>query len=68
MMLALRPKIHPLETMHAYTLRLANANGLNRIPSTCWSVAFHRGLRHEQIYPACRFAESLNSRDKTARA
>ena len=29
MMLALRPKIHPLETMHAYTLRLANANGLN---------------------------------------
>lgn len=34
MMLALRPKIHSLETTHAYALRLANANGLRRIPGT----------------------------------
>ena len=44
MMLALRPKIHPLETMHAYTLRLANANGLNRIPGTLLERRISSGI------------------------
>jgi len=44
MMLALRPKIHSLETTHAYTLRLANANGLRRIPGTLLERRISSGI------------------------
>jgi hypothetical protein len=44
MMLALRPKIHSLETTHAYALRLANANGLRRIPGTLLERRISSGI------------------------
>ena len=57
MMLALRPKIHSLETTHAYALRLANANGLRRIPGTLLERRISSGIaaRTDLPGPLCQY-------------
>lgn len=65
MMLALRPKIHSLETTHAYTLRLANANGLRRIPGTLLERRSSSGIAARTDLPSVslRLVAELTGQD-----
>lgn len=68
MMLALRPKIHSLETTHAYTLRLANANGLRRIPGALLERRISSGIAARTDLPGVslrRLSELTGQDDKS---